>query len=112
MLKVKKWFMHAQFNPVVTKFKYSGSDANDKPSTISEDGTKLGGHAVQNWCLLKILPLFIGSRVANTSDPVWQLTLLLREVVELICAPEISLAQVAYLRVKLEDYLEQSFTLS
>jgi hypothetical protein len=106
MVKVNKWFTYAQFNQIVTKFKYSGSDANNKPSIISEEGSKLGGHAVQNWCLLKLLPLFIGSRV-NTSDPVWQLTLLLREVVELICAPEISLTQVAYLRVKLEDYLEQ-----
>ena len=111
MVKVKKCFTYAQFNRIVTKFKYCGSDANDKPSTISEEGIKLGGHAVQNWCLLKLLQLFIGSGVANTSDPVWQLTLLLREVVELICAPETSLSQVAYLRVKLEGYLEQRVSL-
>jgi hypothetical protein len=53
MVKVNKWFTYAQFNQIVTKFKYSGSDANNKPSIISEEGSKLGGHAVQNWCLLK-----------------------------------------------------------
>ncbi|XP_028416452.1 uncharacterized protein LOC114540531 [Dendronephthya gigantea] len=111
-VKVNKWFTYAQFNHIVAKFKYSGSDANNKPSIISEQGSKLGGHAVQNWCLLKLLPLYIGPRVANTCDPVWQLTLLLREVVELICAPEISLAQVAHLRVKIEDIRAKSFTLS
>lgn len=111
MVKVNKWFTYAQFNQIVTKFKYLGGDVNNKPSTISDQGSKLGGHAVQNWCLVRLLPILIGARVASAIDPVWQLTLLLREIVELVCAPEITLPQVACLRVKIEEYLEQRVSL-
>ena len=110
-VKVKKWFTCAQFNQILTTFKYIGSDRNNKPSIVSDQGTKLGGHAVQNWCLLHLFPLFVALKVGDTSDPVWQLTLLLRKIVDLICAPEISLTQVAYLRVMIEEYLDERVSL-
>ena len=43
MIKVKKWFTYAIFNQVVAKFKYQGSDANNKPGTLSEQGNKFEG---------------------------------------------------------------------
>lgn len=111
MVKVKKWFTYAILNQIIVKFKYRGSDANNKPGTVNEQGSKLGGHAVQNWCLLRLLPVLVGSKISDNSDPVWQLILLLRTIVELVCAPEITLSQVAYLRVIIDEYLEKRFEL-
>ena len=99
-----------QLNHIISKFKYNGLDCNNKPSTISDQGLKLGVHAVQNWCLLRLLPVLIASKV-DTNDMVWHEILLLREIVELVCAPEISVAQVAYLKVLIEEYLDERITL-
>lgn len=111
MIKVKKWFTYVQLNHIISKFRYNGLDCNNKPSTISDQGTKLGGHAVQNWCLLRLLPVLLVSKVVDTSDIVWHEILLLRQIVELVCAPEISVAQVAYLKVVIEEYLDETITL-
>ena len=73
---------------------------------MNENGKTLGGHAVQNWCLLRLLPLLVSSKIQDSNDEVWAAICLLREIVALVCAPRISVAQVAYLRVKIEEYLE------
>ena len=67
----------------------------------------LGGHVIQNWCLLRILPLIIGDKIKRPLDPVWQLCLQLREIVELVCSPHISTEQVAYIKVVADEYLEE-----
>ena len=100
LVKVKKWFTYSYLNNKITNFKYKGNDVNDKPNTVNDNGKKLGGHAVQNWSLLRLLPLFIGSKIQDTSNEVWQAILLLRQIVELVCAPRIKLTQVSYLKVK------------
>ncbi|KAL0185508.1 hypothetical protein M9458_021205, partial [Cirrhinus mrigala] len=69
-------------------------------------GAKLGGQATENWCLLRLLPVIIGEKIEDTEDPVWQLVVQLKEVVELICAPTISEPQIALLNVQIRDYLE------
>lgn len=63
-------------------------------------------HTVQNWCLLRLLPLLVGDRIKDPcNNEVWQLILQLREIVELVCAPAITAGQVAYLKVITEDYI-------
>lgn len=52
------------------------------------------------------MPLIIGDKVQDTADEVWQLTLQLKDIVELICAQKISVSQVAYLDVLIQEYLE------
>ena len=106
LVKMKKWFCYAYLNQVIVKFKYKGYDANDKPSIVNESGKTLGGHAVQNLCLLRLLPLLNASKIQDSSDKVWAAICLLREIVALVCAPKILVAQVTYLRVKVEEYLE------
>ena len=54
--------------------------------------------------LLRLLPIIIAEKI--TEDPVWQLTVQLKELVELICAPTISVPHVALLSVVIGDYLE------
>ena len=110
MVKVRKWFIYASFNQIITAFKYNGGNANDKPKTVDDKGHKLGGHAVQNWCLLRLFPILIGNKIQNKSDNVWKLIIFLRQIVELVCPPKIALAQVAYLRIQIEEYLELRMT--
>jgi adenosine/AMP kinase len=91
-------------NREIQTFSFIGNDARDKPGIVS-DGKTVGGHAVQNWCLLRLLPLFLFT-VVNVDDDAWRLLLLLREIVELVCAPKISKNQILYLNRLVKLYLE------
>lgn len=44
--------------------------------------------------------------VKDTADDEWLLTLQLKDIVDMICAQKISLPQVAYLDVLIQEYLE------
>ena len=73
---------------------------------------KIGGNATQNWCFLRLLPLFVGDRIKNPlEDEVWQLSLQLREVVAIITAPKIHANQVANLKFLLEQCIHLRATL-
>ncbi|KAE8749793.1 hypothetical protein FOCC_FOCC003531 [Frankliniella occidentalis] len=107
------WFSYAQLNSRIKKFRYVGQDSGNKPapvkpSSVKDDGTpnspKLGGHAVQNWTLLRLLPFIIEDRIIDKEDEFWQLFLLLKAITDLICAPSITLTQVSCLKVMLEEY--------
>ncbi len=106
LVKQEKQFTYAQLNRCITQFKYLGSDCPNKPCEVKADGKRLSGSAAQNWCLLRLLPLLVGSRIKNPMDSqVWQLCLQLKEMVELICAPKIHHNQVAYLKTITEEYV-------
>jgi len=85
-----------------------GSDAKDKPDPVS---LKLGGHAVQNWCLLRLLPVLVGRQVKSFNDEVWQLLLQLREIVEYAVAPKISVDLVAYMKCLIAEYIQSRCSL-
>lgn len=104
-VKVKKWFTYTQLNRRIMQFVYQGSDASSSPCQVSEKGKKIGGQAAENWCLLRLLPVIIGDKI-DPQDPTWQLVISLKELVELVCAPKITTAQVAYLNVLVVEYLE------
>lgn len=107
LVKTEKQFTYNHLNRIISHFPYKGSDVNNKPFEVKPDEQKLGGHAAQNWCLLRLLPVMIGDRIKNSlENDVWQLCLKLREVVDLICAPRIHTNQVAYLQMLIEEYLE------
>lgn len=72
---------------------------------MNEKAKTVGGQAAENWCLLRLLPVTIGDKV-DPRDPVWQLMITLKELVELVCAPTITTAQVAYLNIVVVEYLE------
>jgi len=65
----------------------------------------VSGQAVQNWNFLRWLPVLIGDKVQNADDDVGQLTLLLKDIVDMVCAQKISLSQVAYLDIIIQEYL-------
>ncbi len=96
-------FTYLQLNRCKNQFKYQSNDDSSKPADISPGSKRLSGHAVQNWCFLRLLPLFVGDRIKDPSEnEVWQLILQLRDIVELVCAPAITTGQVAYLKILIE----------
>lgn len=105
-VKVKKFFTYSQLNRRIKQFSYHGSDATSTPSEVAEKRDKIGGKATENWSLLRLLPILIGEKITDTDDPIWQLKIQLKELVELICAPKISHSQVALLSVLIVEYLE------
>jgi len=102
-------FSYAYLNRELKRFKFIGTDARDKPGVISQ-GHSLGGHAVQNWCLLRLLPILLHNVVCASNEE-WQLLLLLREIVELVCAPKITLTQILYLSRLVMLYIEDRLRL-
>ena len=58
-------YIHTVRATVMDRFSVCGSDASDKPPSITAKCDKLGGHAVQNWVFLRLLPLFIGRYVED-----------------------------------------------
>lgn len=57
------------------------------------------------------MPLLL-LRVVNVDDDVWRLLLLLREIVELVCAPQTSRSQIMYLNRLVKLYVEERVHLS
>lgn len=102
-IKVKKLFSYSQLNYLIVNFKYLYNDMRNKPNEVNEN--KLVGHAAQNWCLLRLFPLIVGNQILDYDDEVWDLVLKLREIVDLVAAPKITTAQVAYLKVLIMEYL-------
>lgn len=92
-------------NDRINKFPYGVLDNNDKPVSMNVKGNKLSGHAVQNWNFLRFFPVvFYDFR--NCDKVGYKLIVLLHEIVELICAPKITIEQVAYLQNLIQEYLE------
>ncbi|XP_054724735.1 uncharacterized protein LOC129235069 [Uloborus diversus] len=104
--KVKKYFTYAKFNSILFGFNYKGTDCRNKPNEMNGKSEKLNGHAAQNWCLLRLLPVLIGYLIKDYEDSVWDLCLQLRSLVEIICAPKIQKGQIAYLQTLIEEYLD------
>ena len=102
-----KWFTYDILNKRIQNFDYSAHDRSDQPPIIATNAKKLAGQAAENWCLLRLFSLIIFDRVKNSNDKIWKLFLSLREVVELVCAYEISHSQLAYLNVLCKDYVDR-----
>uniref|UniRef100_A0A8C6MD43 Zgc:113210 n=1 Tax=Nothobranchius furzeri TaxID=105023 RepID=A0A8C6MD43_NOTFU len=103
LVRVEKHFTYNELNRAIAKFKHIGSDALSKPCEV-KTGQRLAGSAAQNRCLLRLLPLYIGEKIKDPVDnEVWQLCLKLRDIVELVCAPQISHNDIAYLKIMIEE---------
>jgi hypothetical protein len=57
-IKVRSWFTADCFNRRIDDFKYQDADAASKPCHVDATSNKLQGSASQNWCLLRLFPLF------------------------------------------------------
>jgi hypothetical protein len=105
-VKTKKYFTVAFLNRKLQQFSFAGTDANDKPPLLPENLNKLVGHAAQNWCLLRFLPLLIGRWIDDKDDPVWELLLILHDIVSITCAPVLELGQTAFCKLLIAEYVD------
>ncbi|KAK3922737.1 LOW QUALITY PROTEIN: Zinc finger Y-chromosomal protein 1 [Frankliniella fusca] len=101
----KKWFSYRLLNKRIKAFKCVGVDSPNKPAFVNEDGEKLGGHAVQNWTLIRLFYFIIGDKIKDFEDEGWLLYLKLKELCEYICVPSFQKSVVPYIQdVLLPDY--------
>lgn len=106
LVQTEKHFTYDQINRAISQTKHLGSDSNSQPCHIKQNAKKLSGSATQNWCFLRLLPVYVGRWIKHPLDSeVWQLCLKLKEITELICAPKINHNEIAYLKVMLEEYV-------
>lgn len=103
LIKTKKWFSYESLNDRLGSF---SGESGDTPNAISNKGIKLGGLAAQNRWLLRFLPILVHDRIEDADNAVWLLVLLLRELVEFVCAPMLSESQIAYMKVLVKEYVE------
>lgn len=106
-IKVKHLFTYEILNRRIHKFPYKKEDAASKPIGIINNKDKVAGHAVQNWCLLRFITFILDEFVSDKSDPVWKFMCLLQEIVSIITAKSFTNAQVCYLKLQIEEYLEE-----
>ena len=66
---------------------------------------KLTGTASQMRRLVLIFPIAIADMVKNFDDPVWLMIMHLRSICDLVCAPALSMGQIAKLRMEIDHYL-------
>lgn len=103
----KKCLTLDKLNHRLEAFDYGRHYSKSKPSIIKtsfvKGDTKSGQNASQNLCLIICLPLIIGDLV-DTSDSVWQLFLILREIVDLILADQISKGGIDLLSTLITEY--------
>ncbi|KAJ1528970.1 hypothetical protein ONE63_007337 [Megalurothrips usitatus] len=108
----EKWFTFKKLGRMIKNFNYQGQDMNNKPAPVPEakdkkSKLKLGGHAVQNWYLLRLFPLIIESCLKDPSDKVWQLFLKLKLLVELVCSPVFKSDDLKKLEALTESYMKE-----
>lgn len=92
-------------NQRLTTFHYLGADASSKPCQVNVNGDKLSGQAAENWSFIRLLPIIVHDKIMNASDQFWQQFLLLHDIIELICAPEIKDSEIAYLAILMMNIL-------
>jgi len=106
LVTVEKHFTYNELNRAIAQFRHLGSDSHNAPCAVKADGRRFGGSATKNWCLLRLLPIYVGRKIKNPIDSdVWQLCLKLKEMVELICAPKISHNEIGYLKFLTQEYV-------
>ena len=100
-----RWFSEDDINRRILDFPYLKTDAISKPVPIKTTATRLVGNASQNWCFLRLFPLLVYDKVKDTSNPVWEMLLVLRTVVERVCAPVLDNDDIAMLSLAVDEYL-------
>ncbi|XP_028982625.1 uncharacterized protein LOC114841705 [Diachasma alloeum] len=104
-LKKKKWFSWEELNGRIENFSYSSNDRRDKPVKVDPSSDKIPGKACQIWTFIRLLPLVIIDKIKEPQDPVWQTFLLLSELVDIVCSPQVNKSYIPYLREIIHKYL-------
>lgn len=68
LVNQEKFFTFTELNCYIKQFKYTGNDAANKPAEMNSGSEKIlwSWHTVQNWCLLRLLPVIVGHRIKDS----------------------------------------------
>ena len=104
-----KYFSLVEFNDLIAQFPYKWTDRTNRPHLVTATFAakrSVGGNAHENWCLLRLLAFLIGLRVPE-SDPVWQVLMVLKDIVELVMSPAHTEESICYLDTKIAEHRQR-----
>ena len=101
----KKWFRFGYLNYNLQRIKLSGDPSGDNVSIINGKKKKICGTATEIRKLLLIFPLGGVFSIKDSDDTVWRMVLSLRKMSSHVCAPGLSMGQVALLKRYIDEYL-------
>ena len=105
----RKYFSLEMLNASLLSFDYGCIDRRNKPTALSEvelrdvQKNKLSQKAAQTTCLFIILPFLVGDKVPE-GDDMWNLYLLLHDIIDVVFADSCSVGDSVYLKCKIEDH--------
>ena len=104
------YFTLEYLNNQIKEFPYDGPDKTNKPSVMPATLNlfKVKQTALQAWCLLRLLPLMVGTKVPQ-HDPFWEVVLLLLDVVEICASPKVSPELAGLLADVIEEFLTRYY---
>ncbi|KAI7813834.1 hypothetical protein IRJ41_002408 [Triplophysa rosa] len=102
----KRFISFEEINSRIKSFPYKNADCVNKPQKIPKSsfakGT-IGGNGHENWTLLRLLPLMIGSSIPE-NDPAWEILMDLKDIVELVVSTKFSDETLCYLESKIAEH--------
>lgn len=104
----KKFFTLDHINNLITSFPYKWGDKTNRPHLLpktllqKKKTQTIGGNAHENWCLLRLLPLMVGTLIPD-DEPAWQLILDLKDIVDVVVAPIHCAETIDYLKFKISE---------
>ena len=102
----KKWFKYGYLNYHLQRIKLSGDPSGDNVPIVDEKKKKISGTATEIRKLLLIFPLAVAYSIKDSDDEVWQMVLSMRKISSFVCAPGLSIGQIALLKTSVVEYLE------
>ncbi|XP_041863678.1 uncharacterized protein LOC121653945 [Melanotaenia boesemani] len=104
---IKKGFITLDgLNSRIKLFPYKFSDKVNKPQQITKASFgkgRISGNGHENWTLLRLLPLLIGSSIPE-QEASWEILMDLKEIVEIVLSTTLSEEILCYLESKISDH--------
>lgn len=105
----KKFFNYNKLNQAIENFPFILEDGRNRPKPkISSSNDHVVGSAWEIRTLIRFLPLIIfkiNPKIKEFEDKIWRSLLLLVEITDILCAPEINNSYLGYLQSLTDEYL-------
>lgn len=95
-------------NSRIQSFNFGYYEMKDKPPLLTKsvfENEQLSMDAVQAWCFVRVFSLAVGDLIPS-HDRIWTFYLTLRQIMDIICAPEVYIKELDMLTVLIAEYLE------
>lgn len=99
-----RYFSIDELNYAIETFPYSDSDKVNKPSVLPLSG-RVRQTAAQAWCLIRLFPLLIGTKIPNDCEN-WACVLKLLDVMELVFSHVHTASSISCVRLFVTEFLQ------